>query len=138
MKTVASAVIKRKKDESSIDLTPMLDVVFILLIFFVVTASFIKDSALDLTGQDPNQNPPPPNPDQPQNALVQIDANNTIFLNQERIDISAVRARIASVRAENPAASVIIRPDGRSAANTLVNIMNAAREAGVDTISVVE
>src|SRR5690554_3867411 len=138
MKTVGSSILKKKKDESNIDLTPMLDVVFILLIFFVVTASFVKDSALDAASQDPNNNPPPPQQDQPQNALIQINQQDQIFLNQERVDVSAVRARIASIRAENPAASVIVRPDGRSTANVLVSVMNQAREAGVTTISVVE
>lgn len=138
MKTVASSVIKRKKDETNIDLTPMLDVVFILLIFFVVTASFLKENAMDIEGQDPNNNPPPPSNDEPQNVLIQIDARNQIFLNQERVDISAVRARIASARAENPGASVIIRPDAQSSAEILVSAMNSAREAGVQTISVME
>lgn len=138
MKTVASSVVKRKKDESNIDLTPMLDVVFILLIFFVVTASFLKESTLDIQGQDPNNNPPPPSDDQPQNGLIQIEANGSIFLNQERVDITAVRARLASLRAENPEAAVIIRPDPNSKANTLVSIMNSAREAGIYTIQVIE
>jgi biopolymer transport protein ExbD len=138
MKTVASSVMKRKKDESNIDLTPMLDVVFILLIFFVVTASFLKESAIDVQGQDPNNNPPPPSEDTPQNILIQIDNRDAIFFNQERIDISAVRARVASHRAENPAATVIIRPDVNSTANTLVTAMNSAREAGAFNISIAQ
>lgn len=138
MKTVAGSVIKKKKDESNIDLTPMLDVVFILLIFFVVTASFLKENAMDINGQDPNNNPPPPSNDQPQNVLIQIDARNQIFFNQERIDISAVRARIASAKAENPSASVIIRPNKQSNADLLVRTMNSAREAGIIDISVME
>lgn len=138
MKTIASSVVKRKKDESNIDLTPMLDVVFILLIFFVVTASFLKESTLDIQGQDPNNNPPPPSDDDPQNGLIQIEANGQIFLNQERIDISAVRARLASLRAENPEAAVIIRPDLNSKANVLVEVMDSAREAGIYTIQVIE
>lgn len=138
MKTVAGSVIKKKKDESNIDLTPMLDVVFILLIFFVVTASFLKENAMDIVGQDPNNNPPPPSNDEPQNVLIQIDARNQIFFNQERVDISAVRARIASARAENPGASVIIRPNKQSSADLLVRTMNYAREAGVADISVME
>lgn len=138
MKTVAGSVIKKKKDESNIDLTPMLDVVFILLIFFVVTASFLKENTMDIEGQDPNNNPPPPSADTPKNVLIQIDARNQIFFNQERIDISAVRARVASARAENPAASVIIRPNKQSNADILVRAMNSAREAGVQTISVME
>jgi biopolymer transport protein ExbD len=138
MKTVASSVMKRKKDESNIDLTPMLDVVFILLIFFVVTASFLKESAIDVQGQDPNNNPPPPSEDTPQNILIQIDNRNAIFFNQERIDITAVRARVASHRAENPAATVIIRPEPQSSANTLVTAMNSAREAGAFNISIAQ
>jgi len=137
MKTVASSM-KRKKDESNIDLTPMLDVVFILLIFFVVTASVLKESALEMQGQDPNNNPPPPDMELPQNILIQIDGRDQIFFNQERIDISAVRARVASHRAENPAASVIVRPDANSSANALVTAMNSAREAGAFNISIAQ
>jgi len=137
MKTVASSAMKRKKDESNIDLTPMLDVVFILLIFFVVTASFLKESAIDIQGQDSNNSPPPPSEeDTPQNILIQISDSNQVFFNQERIDVSAVRARVASHRAENPAASVIIRPGPNSSANVLVTSMNSAREAGAFNISV--
>ena len=138
MKTVGGSFIKKKKDETNIDLTPMLDVVFILLIFFVVTASFLKEHAMDIEGQDPNNNPPPPSLDDPQNVLIQIDARNQIFFNQERVDISAIRARVASSRAENPSASVIVRPDKQSSADVLVSAMNSAREAGVTTISVME
>lgn len=137
MKTIAGSS-NRKNDESNIDLTPMLDVVFILLIFFVVTASFNKDSSLSIEGQDPNNNPPPPSNDTPKNVLIQINGNDQIFFNQERIDISAVRARVAQQRAENPSASVIVKPDGDSTADALVTVMNYAHEAGVTTISVIE
>jgi len=138
MKTVASSIRKRKKDETNIDLTPMLDVVFILLIFFVVTASFLKESAIDIRGQDPNNSPPPPSEDTPQNILIEIDNRNAIYFNRERIDVSAVRARVSSHRAENPAASVVIRPSPNSTADTLVNTMNSARAAGASSISVTE
>jgi len=138
MKTAVSSMVKRKKDESNIDLTPMLDVVFILLIFFVVTASFVKESTLNIQGQDPNNNPPPPSEDMPQNILIQLDAQDQIFFNQERIDLSAVRARVASHRAENPVASVVIQPNNNSTANSLVVIMNASREAGANDISVIQ
>lgn len=138
MKTVASSVIRRKKDESNIDLTPMLDVVFILLIFFVVTASFLKEQAIDIRGQDPNANPPPPPPDAPQNILIEIDNRNVVFFNRERVDISALRARVSSHRAENPAASVMIRPGPNSTADVLVNAMNSARAAGASNITVAE
>lgn len=138
MKTVGSSVVKRKKDESNIDLTPMLDVVFILLIFFVVTASFLKEQAIDVRGQDPNNNPPPPDAETPQNILIEIDNNNFVYFNRERVDLSNVRARVAAHRAENPAASVMVRPQPNSSANTLVSTMNAARAAGATQITVAE
>ncbi len=138
MKTVAGSVMKRKKDESKVDLTPMLDVVFILLIFFVVTASFLKESAINVQGQDPNNQPPPPSEELPQNILIQINDNNQVFFNQERIDIGAVRARVSSHRAENPSASVIVRPGPNSSAAVLVDSINAAREAGAVNISIAE
>lgn len=138
MKTVASSVMKRKKEESQIDLTPMLDVVFILLIFFVVTASFLKESTLPIRGQDPNNNPPPPDEEQKQNAMIQISAEDRIFLNNEPVDLFAMRPRLASIRAENPDASVIIRPNKQSKAETLVVIMNAAREAGAANIQIAQ
>lgn len=129
---------KRKKDESSIDLTPMLDVVFILLIFFVVTASFLKESALDMQGQNPDNDPPPPSNDMPENALIQINNQDQVFLNRERIELTAVRARIASIRAENPEAAVIVQPSPSSKANVLVSVMDASRAAGAYTIQVME
>lgn len=138
MKTVASSVIKRKKDESNIDLTPMLDVVFILLIFFVVTASFLKESALNAQTQDSNTPPPPVDQEQPQNILIEIDNRDVIFFNHERVDISAVRARVASHRAENPDASLVVRPGPNSTADVLVSVMNSAREAGAGAISIAE
>ena len=85
-----------------------------------------------------DNNPPPPSLDDPQNVLIQIDARDQIFFNQERIDISAIRARVASARAENPVASIVIQPNDNSTANALVTIMNSSREAGATDISVIE
>lgn len=131
----------RKKDEGNIDLTPMLDVVFILLIFFVVTATFLSEQAIDAASNESNDQPPPPEQtDQPRNILVEISQNNEIRLNGEPRAIleSQLRANIDRLKAENPAASVIIRPDTRSNVSTLVMIMDASRQAGINAISIVE
>jgi biopolymer transport protein ExbD len=131
----------RKKDEGNIDLTPMLDVVFILLIFFVVTATFLSEQAIDAASNENNNQPPPEDQDdEKRNILVEISQNNEITLNGEPRAIleSQLRANIDRLKAENPAASVIIRPDDRSNVNTLVMIMDAARQAGIFAISIVE
>jgi biopolymer transport protein ExbD len=129
----------RKKDEGNIDLTPMLDVVFILLIFFVVTATFLSEQAIDAASNEDNETPPEQDDDK-KNILVELNQNNEITLNGEPRAIipSQLRANIDRLKAENPAASVIIRPNERSSVDTLVMVMDSARQAGIANISIVE
>jgi biopolymer transport protein ExbD len=129
----------RKKDDSGIDLTPMLDVVFILLIFFVVTATFLSEQAIDAASNDDDDQPPPEDMED-RNILVELSANNEITFNGEPRAIieSQVRANIDRLKAENPDASVIIRPHNNSSVSTLVLVMDAARQAGIFDISIVE
>ncbi|QFT53589.1 biopolymer transporter ExbD [Microbulbifer sp. THAF38] len=117
-----------EEEKADIDLTPMLDVVFIMLIFFIVTASFVKEKALDVNVPDPNQTQDnPPDPDK-QNILLVVNANDEITLGGSRIDSRAVRARIAQLYAENPQAIVIVRAHNKSSADTYVQIADAAKE----------
>lgn len=118
-------------DSNEIDLTPMLDVVFIMLIFFIVTASFVKEQ-----GIDPNVPPPNPNPpadDAPQNILIRISADNQIWFfdkeGERRIDSRAVRSVIERAKAENPKASVIIQASVKADTGTYVIVADAAKEA---------
>lgn len=129
----------RKNDESNVDLTPMLDVVFILLIFFVVTATFLSETAIDAASNENNQTPPEQD-DEKKNILVELGANNDIILNGEPrpIQENQIRSNIDRLKAENPAASVIIKPHIRSNVNTLVMVMDSARQAGIANISIVE
>ena len=130
----------RKKDESSIDLTPMLDVVFILLIFFVVTATFLSETAIDAASSDNSDQPPPEQPPEDRNILVELGANNDIRFNGEprAVQPGQVRANIDRLKAENPEASVIIQPHADSNVQTLTMVMDSAREAGIFDISIVE
>jgi biopolymer transport protein ExbD len=136
MKKIAG---RRKTDEGGIDLTPMLDVVFILLIFFVVTATFLSETSISAASSDNNSDQPPPD-DAKKNILFEIEANNEIILNGNPRPIIAtqVRSNIDQLKAENPAASVIIQPNNDSDVSTLVMIMDAARQAGMTDISIVE
>ncbi|AWF79918.1 biopolymer transporter ExbD [Microbulbifer sp. A4B17] len=121
-----------EEEKADIDLTPMLDVVFIMLIFFIVTASFVKEKALDVNVPDPNDtNEAPPNDDM-QNILLIVSANDEITLaDGSRIDSRAVRARIAQMYAENPQAMVIVRAHNKSSADTYVQIADAAKEVSL-------
>lgn len=129
----------RKKDESNIDLTPMLDVVFILLIFFVVTATFLSEQAIDAASNE-NNDTPPETDDENKNILIELSQNNEIRFNGEPRAVleSQIRANIDRLKAENPSATVIVRPAETSNVNTLVMVMDAARQAGIVNISIVE
>ena len=119
---------------------PMLDVVFILLIFFVVTATFLSETAISAASSDNNNQDPPPDSDDKKNILFEIGPNNEIILNGNPRPViqTQIRSNIDQLKAENPAASVIIQPDDSSDVATLILIMDAARQAGMDNISIVE
>lgn len=125
-----------EEDNSEIDLTPMLDVVFIMLIFFIVTASFVKESTIDVNIPESQENPPPPDED---NAaiLVTVNANNEIWMEDRRIDVRAVRANIERIHAEKPKAPVVVKADANASAKMFVAIADAAREANVYNVSLV-
>lgn len=130
---------KRKvqaEDKAEIDLTPMLDVVFIMLIFFIVTASFIKEQSIDVYVPENNDSEQPPD-EKSKNILIQVKSNDEIFIDTRRVDVRAVRSLIAQKKAENPEAAVIVRAHEESTAQTYVAIADAAREAKVGTVSLV-
>ena len=117
--------------EQDIDLTPMLDVVFIMLIFFIVTATFIKEAGIEV--------------DRPRavtakskdaSMLVAIGPNNDIWIDQNQTDPRAVRADIERLVADNPKGSLVIQADSQSNHETLVQVMEAARLAGVQSVAI--
>lgn len=115
----------KPQDEAEINLTPMLDIVFIMLIFFIVTATFIKESGLDINKPDNNENPPPPD-EENKNILIQVDSNNRVFINLRRVDIRQVRANIERLHAEHPDGVVVIQPDKDSQTGLIVEIYDQA------------
>ena len=125
----------QEEEENEINLTPMLDVVFIMLIFFIVTASFIKEAGLDVNRPDAPVTESKP---EDANILVMITANNEIWIDRRLIDPRAVRANIERLHAENPDGSVVIQPNKKSTNKMLVIVMDAAREAGVYSISLAD
>lgn len=123
---------RRTEEESQIDLTPMLDVVFIMLIFFIVTATFINETAINV--QRPPTTEEPPDLEN-RNIVFQVGSNGDITLGDRRIDVRSVRANVERLRAENPEAKVIIAADPKAKAETYIKIADQAREAGIYDIS---
>ena len=123
---------QQEDDGAEIDLTPMLDVVFIMLIFFIVVASFIKEAGVEINRPDDNQQT---DPNDSLSVLVEVAADNQIWMEKRRVDIRAVRANIQRMLAEDPEAPVTIKVEKGAEAGIVVDVADAAREAGVGSVS---
>jgi biopolymer transport protein ExbD len=121
-----------EEEESQIDITPMLDVVFIMLIFFIVTATFIKEAGIEVNRPDAATAVK----QEKANILVAIGPNNDIWIDRRQVDVRSVRPNIERLHAENPQGSVVIQADKESKTDTLIQVMDAARSAGVFNVSI--
>lgn len=115
-------------EDARIDLTPMLDVVFIMLIFFIVTASFVKELGLRLDTPPPNA---PSGSDDNPNVVVSLKSDNQIFIDGRSVDHRALRAYFERHKAEHPKAALVIRANHLARTYTVARISNAAREANI-------
>ncbi len=121
-----------EEEETTIDLTPMLDVVFIMLIFFIVTASFIKEAGIDVN------RPLAPTADKMGDAaiLVAISPNDEIWIDRREVQPSNVKTVIQKLHLENPKGSMVIQADENSTNAMLVVVMEAAKDAGVANVAI--
>ncbi len=120
------------EEEAEINMTPMLDIVFIMLIFFIVTTSFVKETGIDVSR--PNANTAEKK--QRGNILIAIKPNGDIWIAKRKIELRAVRANVERLHAENPEGSVVIIADKESQTGTLVEVMDQVRLAGVYAVSI--
>ena len=121
-----------EEEEATIDMTPMLDVVFIMLIFFIVTASFVKEAGIDVNRPEAATAVSKPRA----TILVAISEKGEIWINKRRVDQRAVQANIERLKAENPQGSVVIQADKKADVNTLIKVMDASRAAGAYDVSI--
>ena len=121
-----------EEEENEINLTPMLDVVFIMLIFFIVTASFIKEAGIQV------ERPDAPTAERQEDAaiLIAISQNDEIWIDRRETDPRAVRGVIEKLHAENPKGSIVIQADEESTNEMLVVVMEAAKQAGVANVAI--
>ena len=122
----------RNSDESEVNLTPMLDVVFIMLIFFIVTASFVKEAGVDINRPDAVT----AERKDKGNILVAITGDGQIWIDRREVDPRALRSNIERMAAENPHAPVVILADEESTHRSLVKVMQAAKNAGVMAVAI--
>ena len=125
-------MLQDQDEKEEIDMTPMLDVVFILLIFFIVTASFVKEAGIDVNRPEAATAVKK----ERANILVAISDKGDIWINKRKVDIRSVQANIERLKAENPQGTVVIQADKKSTTDTLIKVMDSARAAGVYDVSI--
>lgn len=121
---------KRTAEEANIDITPLLDIVFIMLIFFIVTSTFIKEPGIDV-------NRPEAETAEDQrlvSILVAVSSENKIWINREEVQLDGVRAAIERLRRENPKGSAVLQVDGDAHSRYMVEVLQRIRDAGVNDV----
>lgn len=117
---------------TEINLTPLIDMVFILLIFFVVTSSFVKESGIEVnrpTAQSAERQ-------ERGNIIISVTKNGEIWVDRRKVDVDALRANVERLHAENPEGAVIIASDRDARTGVLVQALDQARLAGVANVSI--
>ena len=112
-------------------MAPMIDMVFILLIFFLVTTSFVKETGIEVN----RPRAVTAAADSRSSILIAIDRENRIFMDHREIDLRAVRANVERALAENPSGNVIVVADTRSSTGVAVKVMDGCRMAGAENVS---
>ncbi len=119
-------------EETELDMTPMLDIVFIMLIFFIVTTSFVKESGVTVSSPSAQSAAQ----QESVNIYIAITAEGEVWIDRKPVDPRSVRAIVARLHADNPEGSVIIQSDEEATTGILVEVMDQVRLAGVEAIAI--
>jgi biopolymer transport protein ExbD len=123
---------RARQDEPEINITPMLDIVFIMLIFFIVTTSFTKETGADIIKPMADQAVRL----QKGTILVGVRSNDEVWMNKRRIEVREVRAMVERAKAENPEGSVVIVADKGSRIGVVTQVMDQVKLAGIQGIAI--
>lgn len=119
-------------EETELDMTPMLDIVFIMLIFFIVTTSFVKESGVTVSSPSAQS----ASQQESVNIYIAITAEGEVWIDRKPVDPRSVRAIVARLHADNPEGSVIIQSDEEATTGILVEVMDQVRLAGIEAIAI--
>ncbi len=123
---------KHETAAESVNLTPLIDMVFILLIFFLVTASFTKESGIDVdrpTAQTAVR-------EERGSMIIGVSKDGDIWIENQTVELRSVRALVEHMHAQNPEGTVIILADKNSRTGTTVEVLDQVRLAGVTNVSI--
>ncbi len=121
-----------QEDEKVADLTPMLDVVFIMLIFFIVTATFIKEAGIQVNRPDTLT----AEPKKFVSLLVAVGADSSVWIDKKKVDVRTVRPIMEQLHSENPKGGLVIQADSKSKAEVVLAVMDAARQIGITQVAI--
>ena len=124
--------VRADEEDAAIDMTPMLDIVFIMLIFFIVTTVFVKDAGIEVNKPDADQAFQPKNA----NIFIAITADGDIWMDKKEVQVESIRANIERLLAEQPSDVVIIQADTEAEHGIVIKVMDQVKAAGIDRISV--
>ncbi len=121
-----------RQEEAQVDLTPMLDIVFIMLIFFIVTSTFVRESGIEV--------------DKPQatnvvsqkdvGIFIAVTADNDVYIDKKMVDIERVQAALEAMLLDKAENSLVIQADERAFSGTVIQVMDAAKGAGIEKIAI--
>ncbi|RUO78058.1 ExbD/TolR family protein [Idiomarina seosinensis] len=122
----------REEEDAAIDMTPMLDIVFIMLIFFIVTTSFVKEAGIQVNKPEANQ----ANKEPSANIFIAIRDTGEVWMDKRQVDVKRVAANLERMLAEQPTDLVVIQADKEAEHGRVVEVMDQIKEAGIDKISI--
>ncbi|MCY7295950.1 ExbD/TolR family protein [Alteromonas sp. a30] len=123
---------RAEEEDASIDMTPMLDIVFIMLIFFIVTTSFVKEAGIEVNKPDASN----ATKQKSANIFIAINEDGDVWMDKREVDVERVRANIERMLAEQPTEVVIIQADVKAEHGKVVEVMDQVKAAGIARISV--
>ena len=127
-----SSFAQQDSGSSDVNVTPLLDIVFIMLIFFIVTSTFVKEPGIEV------ERPEAENSEEQRLAkiIVAISADDTIHINGEEVELQEVRVRVEELKRENPKGTAVVQADAESTSRYLVEVVNQIRDAGIGQVAV--
>ncbi len=124
--------LKSEAGPSAMNITPLIDMVFILLIFFAVNASFVKESGVEIERPSART----AEIQQKANIMIAVTTNDEVWIDRQRVDPRSVRGHVERLHAENPEGAVVILADDDSKTGLVIEVLDQTRLAGVENVAV--
>ncbi|WP_340679051.1 biopolymer transporter ExbD [Paraglaciecola sp.] len=127
-----SRKVRVEEEDAAIDMTPMLDIVFIMLIFFIVTTVFVKEAGIEVNKPGATESMKPKNA----NIFIAVNERGDVWIDKHLVDVDTVRANLERLMAEQPSDVIIIQADKNAEHGVVVAVMDQIKAAGIDRISI--